>query len=125
MNNIFGIHEQSLMLSSKRAQLIANNIANAETPGYLARDLDFKSVFNQSQTVQMSQTDAAHHVGLFDGEGFSGLSYRIPLQPAQDGNTVDVQMEKSAYLDNAMHFQATMRFLNGRIQGLLSAIKGE
>ncbi len=125
MSDIFGIHEKSLMFSSKRAQLIANNIANAETPWYLARDLDFKTVFSQSQTAQMSQTDVAHHAGLLDGEGFSGLSYRIPLQPAQDGNTVDVQMEKSAYLDNAMHFQASMRFLNGRIQSLMSAIKGE
>ena len=125
MSDIFGIHEQSLLLSSKRAQLIANNIANAETPGYLARDLDFKSILNQSQSAQMKTTHAAHHAGLLDGEGFAGLSYRIPLQAAQDGNTVDVQMEKSAYLDNAMHFQASMRFLNGRIQSLISAIKGE
>lgn len=135
MSDIFGIHEQALLLRGQRTQLIANNIANAETPGYLARDIDFKQVLSQYQTSQLQdgssdsatllQTHPLHQAGLLEAESLGGLSYRIPNQPAQDGNTVDVQMEKSAYLDNAMRFQASLQFLNGRIQSLKAAFRGE
>ena len=134
MKNIFGIHEHALGARIKRAQLIANNIVNSETPGYQAKDLDFKAFLERSlqsqdqkhtKTTHIRTTDPRHIKQELNHSSFSDLKNRVNTHPALDGNTVDTHLEKSAFLENAMHLQASLRFINGRISGIINALKGE
>ena len=120
-----GIHEQSLNLRVKRAEVIANNLANADTPGFKARDIDFKSILKGAvkDELSMSQT-TSNHLGGVDAQTQEML-YRNPSQPSIDGNTVDTQREIAEYTKNAMDFQASFRFVNGRFKGLISALRGD
>lgn len=119
-----GVHAQALQLRAQRAEVIAANLANADTPHYLAKDMDFKAVLAGTQGQGGLE---ATHTGHLRSQGGNPaeLSYRIPTQPAIDGNTVDPQQEQAAFADNALRYQASLRLLSGRIQGLLSAIRGE
>ena len=125
-DNALGIHPQALQVRAQRAEVIASNIANADTPGYKARGLDFKSALAQATSKQQSgltRTNEKH----FDvrTELNNGTGYRVPDQPdTGDGNTVDVQVERNLYLENSMQYQASLRFLDGRIKGLKKAITG-
>ncbi len=122
----FGLHPQGMVLRAKRAEVIASNIANADTPGYKAKGMDFQKAMEQASAKQqmgMSRTNEKH----FDVRTGSndGLEYRIPNQPdTGDGNTVDVQVERNLYLENSLEYQASVQFLNGRIKGLKKAITG-
>ena len=125
LDNLLGIHPQALRVRSQRMQIIASNLANADTPGYLARDVDFREVLDDEQAapVRARRTHARHLVdsqASFDDH----LRYRVPLQPAMDGNTVDAQFEQTAFADNAVRYQASLMFLNGRIRGISDAITG-
>ncbi len=127
-NSVFGIHEQALLLKAQRSQVLANNLANADTPGFQARDMDFQALLadamGSAAAPALTMTQAAHmpaDAGALDAE----LMYRQPLQGAVDGNTVDAQMEKSEFLQNSLSFQASYVFLNGRIHTLMAAIRGE
>ena len=127
MDNLFGIHATALKLRANRAALLAANIANADTPNFKARDIDFKKVLNLSANADTDlRTTHSKHINL---SGNSGLNtevfYRMPNQPSLDGNTVDLQTERSAFMENSMMYQASLRFLNGRINGLKTAIRGE
>lgn len=129
-SNALGIHERALNVRSERAEVLANNLANADTPGFKARDLDFKAVLNAASADPVSlQTTRDNHLqgDVFAESAASSaeLLYRTPLQPSLDGNTVDSQMELSSYMRNAMDFQASFQFLNSKFQGLSAAIKGE
>lgn len=125
-----GIHQYALQLRSERATVLASNIANADTPGYKARDLDFGAML-QSQMSEGADptspqvTQSGHQQGLFQGDALGGLKYRNPLQPAIDGNTVDAEKEKTEFARNTMEYQAAFEFLNSKIKSLLTAIKGE
>lgn len=123
----FGIHEQALLLRSQRSELLANNLSNADTPNYKARDLDFKALLSQEGERLHSQgleiTDP-RHIGS-GGPLEANLLYRVPLQPSIDGNSVDTQIEQAEFMRNALGYQASLQFLSGRIKGLMSAIKGE
>lgn len=125
-----GLHEQALNFRADRASVLANNIANADTPNYQARDLDFASVLEAQQAgadrpFQATRTHARH----LDVEGFidqaAGLRYRIPTQPSVDGNTVEVQAEQARYAENAIDFQASFTFLNSKFKGLMTALRGD
>lgn len=126
-----GIHQYALQLRSERAGVLANNLANADTPGYQARDIDFGAVLksqmgdNTGGMVPMQATSAGHQQGLMQSDAVNGLKYRMPSQPSIDGNTVDADKEKTEFARNTMEFQATFEFLNGKIKSLLSAIRGE
>lgn len=128
-DNIFGIHETALRYRSARAGVLAANIANAETPGYRARDIRFEDVLNQvSGGAQTSGMRATHPLHLDSGSGlsFANLAkFRDPLQGSLDQNTVDSTAEYARFAENAMRYQASLRFLNGRISGLVKAFKGE
>ena len=126
-DNALGIHEDALNLRSQRAEVLANNLANADTPGFKARDIDFKSALNQASEQQglAMQGSNPGHIGEHGGNDEAELLYRNPMQPAIDGNTVDAQVEMANYTRNAMDFQASFQFLNGRFQGLMTAIRGE
>ncbi len=128
-DNALGIHEQAVNVRIQRAEILANNIANSDTPNYKARDIDFKSILQGVQDGQkplkMMQTDAGHNSGLISSDFVAELMYRNPTQPSVDGNTVDVQAEMARYTKNAVDYQASFEFLNKKFKGLTNAIKGE
>lgn len=122
----FGIHPQSLQVRAQNAEVIAANIANADTPGYKAKGLDFQAAMQQAASKQQSGMSRTHEKH-FDirTEMNNSTAYRVPNQPdTGDGNTVDSQMERNLYLENSMHYQATLQFMNGKIKGLKKAITG-
>ena len=126
IDSLFGVHEQALIFRSKRAEVLASNMANADTPGYKARDFDFKSVLNKLNTPA-GQVKQTHHLHIaFDKTPATvALAYRTPMSASLDGNTVDTQVEQAKYAQNAMDYQTSLRFLNGKISGYLSALRGE
>ncbi|NND54300.1 MAG: flagellar basal body rod protein FlgB [Gammaproteobacteria bacterium] len=126
IDNVFAPHAKSLALGSQRIQLLAANIANADTPNYLARDIDFKAAMaaQSSGTMQMARTAPGHIDPTRTSGGPATVLYRIPDQPAQDGNTVDSQREKAAVAETSLRYQSSLTFLNSRIRGLKNAITG-
>ncbi|MEQ6884807.1 flagellar basal body rod protein FlgB [Salicola sp. Rm-C-2C1-2] len=128
-DNALGIHDDALRLRSQRSEVLANNLANADTPGYKARDVDFQAALQQAQGQQegmtMAASDAAHMSADGAGGGSPELMYRNPIQPSIDGNTVDTQTEMSKYMRNSMEFQASFQFLNSSIKGLKDALAGQ
>ena len=121
-----GIHSTAVALRSRRAEILAANLANADTPGYQARDIDFREVLAAADDGSKLMTTRGRHFTA-PGAAPDGvtLKYRQPLHASLDQNTVDVQAERAAFLDNAMRYQASMTFLNGRISGLVNALRGE
>ncbi|WP_286233310.1 flagellar basal body rod protein FlgB [Thalassotalea sediminis] len=122
----FGIHPDSLRVRSQNAEVIAGNIANADTPGYKSKGMDFKAALAQAASRQQSGMSRTHEKH-FDvrGELNNNVDFRVPNQPdTGDGNTVDVQMERNLYLDNSMHYQASLQFMNSKISGLKKALGG-
>ena len=122
-----GIHPHALLVRERRAEVIASNIANADTPGYKARDIDFRSALESAQKRQdfsLNQTHERHFTVTLRGQ--SDEQFRVPNQPdTGDGNTVDVQVERNLYLRNAIEYQASLTFLNSRISGMNKALKGQ
>lgn len=130
LSNIFGIHETSLSLRAHRAQVLADNLANADTPNYKARDVDFSKVLRHTETrMEPSRLQATHvrHLSAPASLSVAGaeLQYRVPMQPSLDGNTVNAELEQARFMDNALRYQASLRFVNGRVEGLLSAMRKE
>lgn len=128
-NSLFGIHAQALELWQQRAGVLAANLANADTPGYLARDIDFKRALASAQSPDASLALAPTQGGVdlqgsAAGVASAPLEYRIPLQPSMDGNTVDTQVEQAAFAQNAVHYEASLTFINAQIQMLRTAITG-
>ena len=118
---------QALALRARRAEALSANLANADTPGYLARDLPFAAIMAGTQPATLPlQIRASAHIatGSADGAG-EGLLFRVPLQPAVDGNTVDSQTEMAEFAENTVAFEATFSLLNGRFRNLIAAIRGE
>ena len=127
-NTALGVHEQALLVRERRAEVLANNIANADTPGFKARDLDFRSLVRQALEQQKSggpQETRPGHIGAIDAGAAESLLYRTPMQPSLDGNTVDSDIESADFARNALDFQASLTFLQARFRGLKTAIKGE
>ncbi len=128
-----GAHAKALELRAARTEVLARNIANADTPGYLARDMDFSTELKRQledagmagRAPQITTTHEAHLARVGQDAAFAALKYRVPLMPSFDGNTVDAQSEQAAFAENNLHFQASLRFLNGKFKGLMTAIKGE
>lgn len=127
LDNTFGLYEQSLKLHARRAEVIAGNIANADTPGYKARDFDFQAMLQRETSAsQRMTTTNQRHIQMESGiVSPSEMAYRIPNQPSLDGNTVDSQIEHAAYAKNALEYQANLRFLGGTIKTLRKAITGQ
>lgn len=130
LNAFAGIHEHALKWRSERATLIARNIANADTPGYKARDIDFGKMLSRLEdpsSVDSMKLGATHqeHLGLTEnGISENDLMYRTPIHPSFDGNTVDTQLEYAAFSDNTMRYMASFTFLNQKIRNLMSVIQG-
>ncbi len=111
---LFGIHGTALALRSQRLSLLASNIANAATPGYQARDIDFDQALARASRG-MSAGQAAD----------SSVAYRVPLTPSVDGNTVELSTEQTLFAENAVQYRTTLAFLEGRISTIRRALKGE
>jgi flagellar basal-body rod protein FlgB len=127
-NNIFGIHEQALLLHGQRIGVLANNMANADTPNYKARDIDFSEVLgaaNQDAPLALSVTDNGHITPLDSGLPAGELKYRNPYQASLDGNTVEMPVEQAAFSENNVRYQASLQFINSRIAELQFAIAGQ
>ena len=129
-DGIVGVHPESLSVRSRRAEVLAANMASADTPGYKARDIDFDEVMQQAESgqpggVQLARTDSGHIAS--DSSPFGGeLYYRTPLQPdTGDGNTVDLQAERQRFMENSLRYQTSLEFLNGRIAMFRRAIQGD
>ena len=130
---IFGVHATALNFQRQRMEVLASNIANADTPGYQAKDLDFNKLLAQTaeSTVKPATTGTSNpaHIPL-EGGGIdedmqkAATVYRVATQPSADGNTVDVQTEQAAYAESALHYQASLSFIDYRLKSLMTAITG-
>lgn len=122
----FGLHQQALLVRDRRAQLLSENIANADTPGYKAKDLDFQQALSNAQSRQSTSINKTHsrHFNI-TLDVSQEERYRIPDQPdTGDGNSVDMHRERNAMMQNAIEYQTSLQFLNSRISGLQKALKG-
>ena len=115
----------ALSLRQKRLEILGSNIANAATPNFKARDIDFASAYKDATSGGDLVTTASNHIG-FAGQGLEPSSlYRVPVSPSLDGNTVELHIEQIQFAENATRYEATLQFLNGRIRTLRSALRGE
>ena len=127
IDSALGLHDDALMLKARRSELLASNLANADTPGYKARDIDFKAALvaaQQEQGVTLRATHASHVQPAGNGLPVDAL-YRVPNQPSLDGNTVDTRTEQAAFAQNAVEYEASLMFLNRKINGVMKALRGE
>ena len=136
---------QSLMLRSHRQQVIASNIANADTPGYVARDFNFSEALREATghssangtlgspklaaaAAGTAGTTDARHIPLPTarmGSGTGALGYAVQTQPSQNGNSVDLDRERANFVDNTIRYESTLRFINSNVKTMLSAITGQ
>ncbi|HTT03792.1 MAG TPA: flagellar basal body rod protein FlgB [Steroidobacteraceae bacterium] len=147
LDNYLGIHAQALALEAQRTDVLAANLANVDTPNYKARDMDFKAALaaasgeSDASTLTLTTTNQADLTSAGTLAGAAGgaapdaagaapgsaanptyLKYRVPLAPALDGNTVDEQLEQSAFAENSVRYQASLAFLNTKLRDLVTAI---
>ena len=125
----FSIHADALLLRGQRSSILASNIANVDTPNYKARDIDFHAVLRDAgsraaQSVTLASTHRDHITPARDALQ-PALLYRNPLHPSLDGNSVDSHVEQAQFAENAMLYQASFTFLNGKVRGLMKVLKGE
>ena len=134
MTQRLDFHGNALMLRAERQRVIASNIANADTPGYVARDFQFADALRAAAGArapggmrQQSVSDPRHIPLPAAGSGTSdsALGYSLQTQPSLDRNTVDMDRERAAFVDNAVRYEATLRFFNGQAKTMLSAIQGQ
>jgi flagellar basal-body rod protein FlgB len=145
LTNGLDFQAKALLVRADRQRLIASNIANADTPGYVGRDIDFKAAMGAALEVSSatsrltltpsgSNSDGTSHaqhiplqstLGSLGTDGSSTLAYTVQTQPAMDGNSVDMDRERANFVDNAVHYEATLRFINGSAKTILSAIQGQ
>jgi flagellar basal-body rod protein FlgB len=125
-DKVLGNHAQALVLREKRSEVLASNLANADTPGYQARDLDFKSVLQKTMPSHpvMERTHAGHFAPEQHLLG-AQLMYRNPNQVSLDGNTVESHVEQAKYAENAVQYQASLQFVKGELSELMTAVRGQ
>jgi flagellar basal-body rod protein FlgB len=131
LDSYFGIHARALGIRSARAQILAENLANADTPQYKSRDIDFQAALSEAMNSTGNGADGlrtthAAHIGSAPTDALSPeLFYRAPRQDSLDGNTVDGEVEKGEFMRNAVQYQTSLQLLDGKIRSLLAAIRGE
>ncbi len=124
IDRLFGVSPQALSIRSQRFEVISANLANADTPGYKARDIDFTRALSWAEDERAAPEKS--NFLPFDGDNSQrDLMYRQPFQSSLDGNTVETEQEHAAFMDNAIRYQASLNFLNGRIKSILLALRGE
>jgi flagellar basal-body rod protein FlgB len=126
----FAQHEHALNVRALRNEVLSSNIANADTPNYQARDVDFRAALKTAEGggLELAKTSALHNSANSNGRLGAGrmpdLMYRVPTQPSLDGNTVQTDIEQAEFAENAVQYRASLTFLNGTIQTLRYALKG-
>lgn len=137
MTGRLDFHSDALLLRAERQRVLASNIANADTPGYVARDFNFAKTLQAAQgengsvrqALQAASTTHSQHMPLptekFGTDGKGRLGYSLTSQPSLDNNTVDLDRERANFVDNAVRYEATLRFLNGSAKTMLNAITGQ
>lgn len=123
LDSYFRTHAQALLLHAKRLEVLATNITNADTPGYQARDIDFRAVLTRASQAPQLLTTQPHHIEAADIPRQPRLLYRVPLAPSLDGNTVDVASEQAAFAESTIRYQSALQFVSART--LLLAITGQ
>lgn len=130
LTDTLNFQAEALVLRSQRQRLIAGNIANADTPGYVARDMDFATALRQATgqadpagTVRV--TASGHLPALTGARAEPSLRYATPSQTNLDRNTVDMDRERASFVDNSLKYEASLRFINGSVRTMLDAIKGQ
>lgn len=130
LDSALRFHQEALNLRAQRQEVLSANIANADTPSFKARDFDFSSKLTeavergrQSSSVSMSTTSTRHLAGEARATGEAGLLYRTPAQSSIDGNTVEMDVERVNFADNAMRYEANLTVLGAQIKTLLSAVQ--
>lgn len=133
LNAYLGIQPTALELQSRRMQVLADNLANVDTPNYKARDIDFQAALAAASgdrngagaPLKLADTNARDIVpAAANAGGAPALKYRVPLAPSLDGNTVDAQLEQAAFADNTVRYQATLTFISTSLRNLMTAITG-
>lgn len=130
LDQSINFHRQALGLRSYRQEVLAANIANADTPNYKARDIDFTSALQNAlagksgSSLSMATTSNRHLTGT-SGTGLAPLLYEKDLQPSADGNTVNMDVERSKFAENAIQYEASLNFISGQFKTMLSAIQGQ
>lgn len=133
MTERLDFQSEALLLRAERQRAIASNIANADTPGYVARDFNFREALMAATSgpkpLTLASTTAAGHIPLqaqMSDEALKAkLGYSVNSQPSLDSNTVDLDRERANFVDNAVRYEATLRFINGQVKTMLSAIQGQ
>ena len=120
-----GFHASALQLRSRRNEMLASNIANAATPNFKARDIDFDTELKRINKIGNVETTNSSHFSSIQKRIGKDSVFRLPIHPSLDGNTVEVAVEQMQFSENVMRYQTTLSFLNNKISGLRSAIKGE
>ncbi len=128
LDRVLGPNQRALALLNRRGEILAANLANADTPGYKARDIDFRALLGEAaggRRLPLTVTRQGHIQPGGDHEQPDGLLYRVPHQPALDGNTVEAAEEQVRFSENAMRYLAEVRFASGKVRSIKQAIKGE
>jgi flagellar basal-body rod protein FlgB len=126
--NALGVHQYSLGIRSQRAEVLSSNIANANTPHYKAQDVDFASAMQSARSHQKGLSMSNTSEKYFDLTSLTQqhIKYRVPNQPdTGDGNTVDIQKEQSSFMQNALEYQMSLGFLEGKFSGMRKALRGD
>lgn len=119
------VHAEALALRSQRNEILASNIANAATPNFKAKDLDFEEMLNSRMGFGKVNINDSRHFEMSIGPNEEGVKFRQNITPSVDGNTVELHIEQMQFSENVMKYQTSLEFLNRKISGLMSAIKGE
>ena len=123
-------HHQALSLRAARQELLSSNVANADTPNFKAKDIDFASVLHEKLSlttnlnkVGLNTTSSMHINSAAQGVFGDNILYRVPLQPSADGNTVDMDMERTRFADNAIKYDTSITFINTEFRNLAMAMQ--
>lgn len=125
IDKALGTSPQALSVLAKRSELIAANLANADTPGYKAKDIDFRAALAAAKKERTSGLVSTNESHLGTRALEQAVRYRIPVQPTMDGNTVETDIEHTEFMENAIRYQASLNFLDGRIKSIRLALRGE
>ena len=130
LDNYLSVHSTSVNLRAQRASILANNLANSDTPNFKSRDIAFKDSLNSAMdrvaqnTPSINTSSHPAHLPIASPIR-TNLLYRVPTQVSLDGNTVHSDVEKSIFTENTVRYESSLRFLSGKISGLIKAIRGE
>jgi flagellar basal-body rod protein FlgB len=125
LDELFRFSQNALNVHAYRQQLIASNIANADTPGYKARDIDFAAALKSAEASQAKPASQALRAGGPDATPLGAeLLYRSAVQRSIDGNTVDMDVERAQFAENSVRYEAQLMFITGQAKAMLAAIQG-